>query len=251
MRDLRLVSLCPSTTATLFDLGLGPAVVGRTRFCSRPADQVSAVPSVGGTKNPQLRHIARLTPSHIFFNREENNLRHLPQLQALAEVIVTTPVDIPSTLDMLTLFGERLGVVEAAQTWVEKITQAVTAIRSQPRPTFRYLYFIWHQPLMAAGAGTYISALLALFGGRNAAAEYSPARYPRLTPQVAADLGVDVAFLSSEPYPYTMAHLSDYAYAGRQVRLIDGEMLSWHGTPTLQGLAYLTAYLTAQPGLTA
>ncbi len=251
MSALRLVSLCPSTTATLFDLGLGPAVVGRTRFCIRPAGQVDSIPVVGGTKNPSLRHIARLAPTHILFNREENNLRHLPPLEALAQVIVTTPVDIPSTLAMVTLFGEQLGVRAAAQAWVATIKQAVAAVRARAYPPFRYLYFIWDHPLMVAGAGTYISALLELFGGCNAAAEYSPARYPRLTPAEVAALQADVAFLSSEPYPYTAAHRPAYAYAGRQVRLIDGEMLSWHGTPTVQGLTYLQSYLADQVGLMA
>ena len=52
----RIVSLVPSQTELLFDLGLDAEVVGITKFCIHPRDRFKTTPKVGGTK---LLHMDR------------------------------------------------------------------------------------------------------------------------------------------------------------------------------------------------
>lgn len=66
----RIVSLVPSWTETL--LAGGANVVGRTRFCIHPADQVAAIPKVGGTKDVDWEKVTALRPDLLVLDEEEN-----------------------------------------------------------------------------------------------------------------------------------------------------------------------------------
>ena len=69
---LRIVSLVPSQTELLYDLGLGDRVVGITKFCIHPNEWFDSKPRVGGTKNVNFEKIAELQPDLIIGNKEEN-----------------------------------------------------------------------------------------------------------------------------------------------------------------------------------
>ena len=79
---MRIVSLCPSLTELVFDLGRGEDLVGITRFCVHPADEVGAIEKVGGTKNPDVERIAALRPDVVLLNREENRIEDAEALAA-------------------------------------------------------------------------------------------------------------------------------------------------------------------------
>lgn len=244
MTEFRIVSLCPSTTLTMFDLGLADCLVGRTIFCNKPADKIGAIAKVGGTKNPKFDKIRSLNPTHILFNMEENDAAHLPQMQSICEVVVTTPVDIESTCDMITLFGDTFLQRKNASGWARRIRVELERIKAKRWKPFRYAYVIWREPIMLAGAGTYITELLALFGGVNVALELSESRYPEATEGQLAQAQVGDVLLSSEPFPFKEKHREEFNNCGENVRLIDGEAASWHGTYTLHGLLYLEEYFS-------
>src|SRR5688572_16861387 len=98
----RIVSLVPSVTESLFDLSLGSRVVGRTDYCVYPVGQVERIPTVGGTKNPDIDKIIALKPDLVMANREENRKEDVKALQAAGiPVWVTFPQTIPESFNLL------------------------------------------------------------------------------------------------------------------------------------------------------
>lgn len=87
----RIVSLAPSTTETLFALGVGDALVGYTRFCVHPKDKISPERWIGGTKNLKIERIAALRPDLIVANLEENRAADVAALDEIAPVWVAYP----------------------------------------------------------------------------------------------------------------------------------------------------------------
>ena len=235
----RIVSLCPSTTATLFDLNLAGQMIGRTKFCIEPAGKVDVIQKVGGTKTPKFDLIRSLNPTHILFNKEENDITQLTECESICQTVVTTPTDVQSSIEQNKIFGQLFGRESEATLLNKKIDALYQELKSKPFSGFSYLYFIWNKPYMVAGKGTYIETLLSLIGGQNAAANIGESRYPEVSKQQIQSLTADYAFLSSEPFPYKEKHIGDYRFAAKQVELVDGQLLSWHGSWTLKGLKYL------------
>ena len=70
---MRVISLVPSLTLTLAELGLDASqLVGRTPWCIHPADYIKDVQVVGGTKTPNLHQIRNAKPALVLLDREEN-----------------------------------------------------------------------------------------------------------------------------------------------------------------------------------
>lgn len=242
MQQFRIVSLCPSTTLTMFDFGLAEALVGRTIFCIKPEKKVDAIAKIGGTKNPNFDKIKKLNPTHILFNMEENDASHLAELEHMCSVIVTTPTDIESTISMLHAFGTAFSRKAEASLWEQRIRAELLAI-PKVNGTFRYLYVIWRNPVMVAGSNTYIDYLFGLFGGVNVAQEISDKRYATLTETDLHKARADRIYLSSEPFPFKEKHIAEFEPFCNDIQLINGEAASWHGTYTVIGLQYLKRVL--------
>jgi ABC-type Fe3+-hydroxamate transport system substrate-binding protein len=254
-KKFRIVSLCPSTTATLYDLGLAEYVVGRTTFCTDFGD--CQIPTYGGTKNPQwdqIRDAAK--PTHILFNMEENDHNHLFHAQMICHTLTDTPVTVQGSRDMVLHLGHIFGVPSKAAEIALAMDKALVDLQSirSIRSSFTYLYFIWHKPAQrVVGGRTYIHAMLEAAGGINlAVSTISPTeRYPLLPPDY--DQVADYCFLSTEPFHFQKKHIGMYQRYGKLgTRIISGEMLSWHGSRTVEGLQYLIEYfsvdeLAAQP----
>lgn len=238
-RPLRLVSLVPSTTETLFALGCGEALVGYTRFCVHPEGQVSQEKWIGGTKNPKLEQIVALRPDVVLANREENRAEDVAALEAAGiPVWVAEPRTVPDAIADVRALGHLLNRAAEGEALALALEQALASVRVGPSRTFAYL--IWQEPWMVAGSETFVSSLLALAGGRNAFA----GRYPT----IALDnlRGVERILLASEPFPFAEKHLDALVQAGiprTRLRLVDGERLSWHGVRLLHGLPYLNEVL--------
>ena len=244
----RIVSLVPSITELLFDLGLGPFVAGRTTFCVHPRDAVRSVPRVGGTKTVRLERLRRLEPTHVIVNVDENRKDDVEAIESFApHVIVTHPLgpgDNPELYRLLgAIFGRELAAECLATAFAgERAAVKEAAARLPPR---RVLYLIWKEPWMTVSRDTYISRTLALVNWETAA--HDPGvRYPEVKLDESLRSGVDLVLLSSEPYPFKPEHgaLVRAAPGGARVpiALIDAEMVSWYGSRAIPGLRYLAGF---------
>ena len=248
--NARIVSLVPSITELLFDLGLGAQVVGRTGFCIHPRDAVRVVPKVGGTKDVKLDALRALNPTHVIVNIDENDVVTCQKIQQFVpHVIVTHPNSPTENVALYRMLGEIFDAHERAERLAAELQRELDACRATPWPAERVLYLIWKDPWMAVASDTYIARTLACVGwnvtippGGWAGA----ARYPVISDISAAALQVDRVLLSSEPFMFRDSHV---AVLGSQVSvptdLIDGEMTSWYGSRAIRGLAYLRDFRAA------
>jgi iron complex transport system substrate-binding protein len=242
---MRIVSLVPSLTKTLCDLGLRSQLVGITNFCVDPPDLHRTVKRVGGTKDPDLNLIAQLNPSHIILNQEENRLVDIESLGRQFSTLITfpkTPRDVPS---VITRLGDYLSVQDRAQTMADDIQGKIERLTGQERWQgllgTRFLYLIWRDPWMAVGEDTYISKFLEMIALDNVL--QGPERYPVVDLSNAENLNLDVIFLSSEPWPFRKRD-ADYireklGKSCPKLYWIDGKALSWYGSETSEALVAL------------
>jgi ABC-type Fe3+-hydroxamate transport system substrate-binding protein len=239
--DARIVSLVPSITELLCDLGLGAQMAGRTGFCIHPADVVATIPKVGGTKDVNLEKIRRLAPTHVVVNIDENEK---PTVEALAEfvphIVVTHPMGPRDNLALVRLMGGIFCAQDKAEAWCAEFEREYAALQATPAGTpATILYCIWQDPWMSISPDTYIARMLAEIGWQTPVFE-DPARYPRFSWDAALLARIDGVLLSSEPYRFTEAHANALEkQIGKPVHLIDGEMMSWYGTRALAGLRYI------------
>ncbi len=237
----RIVSLVPSLTELLCDLGLARFLVGRTGFCIHPKQAVAAIPKVGGTKDVNIDKIRRLAPTHLLVNIDENEK---PTVEALAQfiphVIVTHPITPRDNLPLYRLLGAIFRVERQAQQLCDAFEREYAALAATPRGRPQtVLYCIWKDPWMTVSRDTYIAAMLAHIGWQCWQAP-DAARYPTFDWSAALVAAIDGVLLSSEPYRFTEAHADALEkQIGKPVRLVDGEMLSWYGSRAIGGLRYL------------
>lgn len=244
----RIVSLVPSITELVCDLGLGDRLVGRTGFCVHPRAMVRTVPKVGGTKDPDLDSIRALAPTHVILNVDENRRDTAEALaRFVPHLVVTHPMGPADNLRLYALLGGIFGREEQAAFLAASFAGAsarlADAVRGWPRE--RVLYLIWRKPWMTVSRDTYLSRVLALAGWDSVPAE-ADVRYPQITLEGALAGGVDRVLLSSEPYRFRDRHvaelvglLDDLRHPALPVQLIDGEMTSWYGSRAIRGLDYL------------
>lgn len=251
----RIVSLVPSVTELICDLGLAHWLVGRTGFCIHPATTLAAIPKVGGTKDVNIEKIRRLQPTHLVVNIDENEKPTVDQLAAFVpQVIVTHPLGPEDNLPLYRLLGGIFGAGDRAEALCAQLMAELELTRAHPWPVRRVLYCIWQDPWMTVARDTYIARMLALVGWQQWQAP-SEARYPSFRWSDAmvhgsdavtgqdgheAQHGIDEVLLSTEPYRFTDAHADALErQLGKPVRLVDGEMLSWYGSRAIAGLRYL------------
>lgn len=246
---MRVVSLCPSTTKLIFDLGAGADVVGITKYCVHPVDAVKSLPKVGGTKDPDLAAIRALEPDLVLMNREENRREDYDTLVRWGLCChASFPVTLDETERAILDVGEALGRREEAQTLVGRIQglRAEAAKGRRTRQSLRWAYLIWRKPYMAVGSGCYIHELISEAGGRNVFADGDGA-YLEISADMLAEAKPQLVMLSSEPFPFKAKHIDELAdrtgLSPGCFRLVDGERLSWHGAFTCAGLRYAMALM--------
>lgn len=249
--DARIVSLVPSITETLIDLGLRERLVGRTGFCIHPRDAVREIPKVGGTKDVRLDTVRRLSPTHVIVNIDENEA---PTVQALREfvrhVVVTHPNAPSDNLALYRLLGGLFGRAEAAEALCARLQEGLDSVAAARWPRETVLYLIWKDPWMTVAADTYIAATLAAVGWQVPAppgGEKGAARYPQVADLDAAAAAVDRVLLSTEPFRFRPHHVDRLRgrLAGKPVDLVDGEWTSWYGSRAIAGLAELARFRRA------
>jgi len=238
----RIVSLVPSLTELLCDLGLAGCLVGRTGFCIHPADTVRAIPKVGGTKDVNIEKIRRLAPTHLVVNIDENEKPAVDTLAAfIPSVIVTHPLAPRDNPGLYRLLGGIFNARPAAERLCAAFEKEYAALAAlPPQPVRTVLYCIWQDPWMTVSRDTYIARMLELVGMRQWQAPGSGKRYPAFAWSQALADQVDEVLLSTEPYRFTEAHVDAIENrTGKPARLVDGEMLSWYGSRAIEGLRYL------------
>ncbi len=240
---VRIVSLVPSITELLCDLGLAPQLVGRTGFCIHPANTVRAIPKVGGTKSVDLERIRGLQPTHVILNIDENEKLTADKLaEFVPNLVVTHPL---APLDNLVLYQTIGGIFRRmgeAEKLCERFKSAYATLAAEEYATRKVLYLIWKDPWMTVSRDTYISRTLSLAGLLTLPGT-SEVRYPvvELTQSWMAE--ADLVLLSTEPFMFREKHVIELgklpALKDKPLRLIDGEMTSWYGSRAIEGMDYL------------
>lgn len=248
---LRIVSLCPSVTELVCDLGAASELVGVTRFCHHPADVVASIEKVGGTKDPDVARIVALRPDVVLMNEEENRLE---DAEALTAAGVRVQSDLPRTASetaaMVRRVGQSIGRAPAADAIARDIETRSARVASAVagRPVVSWCYLIWRKPWMAAAGDTFIDALLTQAGGRNVFGDRTE-RYPAVTAEELIDASPDTVLLATEPFPFAAKHVEELVgltgWPAERFQIVDGEDLSWHGSRTPRGVDYAFDVLEA------
>ncbi|GAB3856753.1 helical backbone metal receptor [Hymenobacter terrigena] len=238
----RIVSLVPSQTELLFDLGLGEKVVGVTKFCLHPAEARTKATVIGGTKNFDFDKIATLKPDLIIGNKEENYQDGIEQLAAKYPVWLSDISNLPEALEMIRRVGFIAGAKESASelaTEIEASFATLAAATNEETPVSA-AYFIWRKPYMVAATGTFIDDMLRRAGFANAFAGLS--RYPEISAAQLATVAPQRILLSSEPYPFAEKHFAEFQQIcpTAKVEIVDGELFSWYGSRLLKSAAYFS-----------
>lgn len=239
---IRIISLVPSLTETLFDLGLEDSIVGITKFCVHPQHLKVTKTVVGGTKTLNFEKVKALKPDIVIANKEENTLEMVLELEKICPVIVTEIYTIEDALDMISMLGELFQKRVEAQNWINKIKfskQELECFVSQ-LPFRKVAYFIWANPYMVAGNQTFINHLLQLNRFHNIY-QCIEGRYPEIElKKIRMEGDPDLIFLSSEPFPFKDEHafeIGRHTHHGKTI-FVDGEMFSWYGTRLLKAFDY-------------
>jgi iron complex transport system substrate-binding protein len=248
---MRIVSLCPSLTELVFDLGRGGDLVGVTEYCVHPAEGVAGIERVGGTKSPRVERIVALDPDLVLLNEEENRREDADALaHAGVPCHVSMPRDCAETAQMVRSIGEAIGrgpqaevIALDIEARMARVLAAALGAREVP-----FSYLIWRKPWMTVNADTFASGMLSQAGARNVFASKTE-RYPEITLQELAQAAPELVLLCTEPYPFQEKHRIELASAtGLPVErfvIADGEYLSWHGSRTPAGIDYAARLIAA------
>lgn len=237
----RIISLVPSQTELLYDLGLEDSIVGITKFCVHPYHLKSTKKVIGGTKKVHIEKIRLLQPDIIIANKEENTKEIVATLQEIAPVWTSDIITVHDSLVMITELGKIFSVRTKARQWVDKIEYAYNDFLSfiNDKEMLKTAYFIWKNPYMAAGGGTFINEMLNLNKFTNIYEDRG--RYPEVIIQKMRIQGdPDLVFLSSEPYPFKEEdafEVGRYTHHAKTV-FVDGEMFSWYGSRIVKAFSY-------------
>ena len=233
----RIISLVPSQTELLCDLGLEDEVVGITKFCVHPQEWFRNKKRVGGTKTVHIDIIKSLQPNLIIANKEENTKEQIEELAALYPVWISNIQTINEGLQMIREVGALVGKTDRADALANEIVSGFEGLKNTTNPK-RVAYFIWRNPWMSVGSDTFINNMIEKMGWQNVLADKQ--RYPEIGLVELKDKDVELVLLSSEPYPFKEAHIAEIkaVLPHAEVMLVDGEMFSWYGSRMKKAIPY-------------
>lgn len=238
----RIVSLVPSQTELLHDLGLEESIVGITKFCVHPYHLKSTKKIIGGTKKVHFEKIRLLQPDIIIANKEENTLEIVEELSKICPVWVTDIITLEDNLNMIKDFGILFNKRTEAQKWIDKMNFAYKDFQNyiKDKEIKKVAYFIWANPYMVAGNNTFISEMLKVNNFQNIY-ENKEERYPEIIiERILIEGDPDLILLSSEPFQFTDEHafeLGRFTHHAKTL-FVDGEMFSWYGSRLLKAFVY-------------
>lgn len=243
----RIISLVPSQTELLSDLGLNEEVMGITKFCIHPAEWFKNKTRIGGTKNLDIALIYDLQPDLIIANKEENEKDQVEILMKDFPVWLSNIYNLEDALKMILSIGEITGKKKKASEIAGRIKYEFQQLKvSSPKPgtLFRCAYFIWKNPWMVAGKDTFIHDMLNRCGLENCFGNLT--RYPVITLDQLKSANCELALFSSEPFPFKEKHISEVRSKFPEMKILfaDGEMFSWYGSRLLKAPAYFRKITT-------
>jgi len=236
----RIISIVPSQTELLFDLGLDQEIIGLTKFCIHPIEKFAARTKVGGTKKLNIDLIKDLKPDLIIGNKEENTQR---DIEELAEYFPVWMSDIFTLDDAMKTIAE-IGALVDRKPEASYLNHLISAgfndlktLALQHHIDKKVAYLIWRKPYMAAGKNTFIDDILLINGMTNI---INDERYPAVTLEQLKTTNCELILLSSEPYPFGDKHIEEIQSAIPDVKimLVDGEMFSWYGSRLVKAVQY-------------
>jgi ABC-type Fe3+-hydroxamate transport system substrate-binding protein len=271
----RVVSLVPSETLSLFDLGCGSAIVGRTDYCELPEEGVRNIATIGGTKNPRVDDVLALEPDLVIANQEENTKSDLEKLaQRGARVFISFPRRVADGIAHVARLALIFDVAGDARVraLLKRGYEAVREAEARDATRTKRLGVfcpIWMKPLMTIHGNTFMSDMITLCGGRNVfanrerkyplaadlgklaplASDGRDTRYPRVTTEEVVQRAPDLVLLPSEPHPFTEEDAAVFraldipAAARNAIVMTDGKDLSWYGTRSIDGIARVRAFI--------
>lgn len=236
----RIVSLVPSITELLFDLGLTSELVACTNYCKYPKDRVGNILKVGGTKDFDLDKIRQVKPELIIAVKEENNRELVLEIAKEFPTIVFDIVNLKSALRSIKLIGEIVSKEKEAESLLAEIDSEILKLKNKrPKTKKTVAYLIWHKPMMSVNTETYISDIIVLSAYSNVF-DKQKENYFEFTEEELKAKKPNYIFLSSEPFKFTEKHKQAYQkqYPDSKVVLVDGEMFSWYGSRLLKAISY-------------
>ncbi len=236
----RIISLCPSVSETLLDLGLEGFLAGRTDYCIHPQNKIESIPGVGGPKSVSIQLLQSLCPDIIIAVKEENDKKTLENLAALNyKCFIFDVNNFSDALNMIEKIGVIFNVEDRAQTMTEGIKKGFEGI-GQVLKKLNFIYMTWSSPYIAAGTGNYINSLITGLGFNNCLSKHIN-RYVRLSLGELKKLSPDIVFLPSEPYNYTLYDKLKFEkiFPSARAVLVDGEMFCWYGSRMLKAAPYI------------
>lgn len=233
----RIISLVPSQSELLWDLGLRAELIGITKFCIHPNEMFKFKDRVSGTKTLDIQKIRSLKPDLIIGNKEENEYAQIKELQNEFPVWMSDIYNLNDAYNMISDIGKLVNKKNEATRLVSNIQKSFSVIKKYNKTV---LYLIWKNPFMAAGNSTFIGDVLNQMGLINSL-KSSDLRYPELTMDEIKNLNPNLIFLSSEPFPFKESHINELKQLvpNATVKLVDGELFSWYGSRLLKSVEYL------------
>jgi len=239
----RIVSVVPSQTELLFDLGLSNEILGITKFCIHPKEICQTKTIVGGTKNLNLEKIISLQPDLIIANKEENVKEQIELLSEKIPVWLTDVNNYNEALQMIADMGKITQTSEKANSIKQSIDEQLSApIFNKKR---KAVYLIWKSPFMTIGGDTFIDSMMHKAGFENTFHHLT--RYPEIEIENIAKSDCEFVLLSSEPYPFSQKHVDEMqaSLPNKKIIIVDGEMFSWYGSRMLKSATYFKEISTS------
>jgi len=233
---MRIVSLVPSWTEYLIDLGLSNQLKGRTKFCVRVGDNKNDIAVIGGTKNFHVDKVESLQPDLIIASKEENDQSLVEACSNFSDVLLTDVKSIHGAVAACQEIARATKKEKTGQEWCDRIQQTWGEPRTRRA---RASYVVWNSPLMLAGQDTFIHAVMEWWGIDNAAKDLQGKRYPEVSESKWREMESGLALLPSEPFPFQPKHLAMFREMGKKPLLVDGEAFSWYGSRMVHVAPYL------------
>ncbi|MCX6295539.1 MAG: helical backbone metal receptor [Bacteroidetes bacterium] len=243
-----MISLVPSQTELLFELGLKEEVVGITNFCVHPEEWYRTKTRVGGTKKIDLEKIKALKPDLIIGNKEENDQFQIEELMKDYKVWMSDIYTLKDALNMILSLGMVLDKHKEATNIKLQIESdfkhfipleylSDRGLESNQRYWQKVAYFIWNDPYMVAGNNTFINEMLKTCGLQNV---FNADRYPEVNVTQIKSAAPEIIFLSSEPFPFKEKQVLEFQRMCPDaiVLVVDGEIFSWYGSRLLKATTY-------------
>ncbi len=236
----RIISLVPSQTELLFDLGLDKEIIGLTKFCIHPIEKFAERTKVGGTKKLNIDLIKDLQPDLIIGNKEENTQSDIEELAKDFPVWMSDIFTLEDAKKTISQIGELVDREPEAGYLNHLISAGFNDLKTlalQNKINKKVAYLIWRKPYMTAGKNTFINDILLLNGMVNVVQQD---RYPQITLEKLKTLDCELILLSSEPYPFGSKHIEEIqkVIPDAKIMLVDGEMFSWYGSRLVKAVQY-------------